>query len=78
MPKQKLRKVLTLSTHDDIGDLMTLQEFKANCIAGVIMRTDGHGYYATEKHITNIYADPKSFCMDEEFTMFTHVMWYNK
>jgi hypothetical protein len=78
MPKQSLRKVLKYEQHDEFGTLMTLAEFKANCVAGVIVRTDGVGYYATETLVTNIYADPKKFCMDDEFTMFTHVMWYNK
>ena len=41
--------------------LMTINEFKSNCRYGVFMDTDGVGYYATDKEVSNIEASPNAF-----------------
>jgi hypothetical protein len=40
--------------------------------------SDGFGYYVWRDKLTNIPVSIESFKKDEELTMFTHVMWYNK
>ena len=58
--------------------LMTINEFKSNCRYGVFMDSDGVGYYATDKEVSNIEASPSAFVKGIIREDFTHVCWYNK
>ena len=58
--------------------LMTINEFKSNCRYGAFMDTDGVGYYATDKEVSNIEASPNAFRQGIIREDFTHVCWYNK
>ena len=58
--------------------LMTINEFKSNCRYGAFMDTDGSGYYATDKEVSNIEASPSAFVKGIIREDFTHVCWYNK
>ena len=58
--------------------LMTINEFKSNCRYGAFMDTDGSGYYATDKEVSNIEASPNAFRYGIIREDFTHVCWYNK
>ena len=58
--------------------LMTINEFKSNCRYGAFMDTDGFGYYATDKEVSNIEASPNAFRYGIIREDFTHVCWYNK
>ena len=58
--------------------LMTINEFKSNCIYGAFMDTDGVGYYATDKEVSNIEASPRAFVKGIIREDFTHICWYNK
>ena len=58
--------------------LMTINEFKSNCIYGAFMDTDGVGYYATDKEVSNIEASPNAFRQGIIREDFTHACWYNK
>ena len=58
--------------------LMTIKEFKSHCIFGGIMDSDGFGYYATDKEVSNIEASPSAFEKGIIRSDFTHVCWYNK
>ena len=58
--------------------LMTIKEFKAHCDFGAIMDSDGFGYYATDKEVSNIEASPRAFVNGIIRPDFTHVCWYNK
>ena len=58
--------------------LMTINEFKSNCRYGAFMDTDGVGYYATDKEVSNIEASPNVFRYGVIREDFTHVCWYNK
>ena len=58
--------------------LMTINEFKSNCRYGVFMDTDGVGYYATDKEVSDIKASPNAFRYGIIREDFTHVCWYNK
>ena len=58
--------------------LMTINEFKSNCIYGAFMDTDGVGYYATDKEVSNIEASPNAFRQGIIREDFTHICWYNK
>ena len=42
------------------------------------MDTDGVGYYATDKEVSNIEASPNAFRQGIIREDFTHVCWYNK
>ena len=58
--------------------LMTINEFKSNCRYGAFMDTDGSGYYATDKEVSNIEASPSAFVKGIIREDFTHICWYNK
>ena len=58
--------------------LMTIKEFKSHCNCGGIMNSDGVGYYATDKEVSNIEASPRAFVDGIIRSDFTHVCWYNK
>ena len=57
---------------------MTIAKFKDLCEWGAIMGSDGEGYYATEKEVSNVKAIPEAFVKGHIRTDFTHVCWYNK
>lgn len=57
--------------------LMTINEFKSYCKCGGIMDSDGFGYYATDKEVSNIEASPSTFAKGIIREDFTHVCWYN-
>ena len=57
--------------------LMTINEFKSYCKCGGIMDSDGFGYYATDKEVSNIEARPSAFVKGIIREDFTHVCWYN-
>ena len=58
--------------------LMTINKFKSHCKCGGIMDSDGFGYYATDKEVSNIEASPNAFRHGIIREDFTHVCWYNK
>ena len=58
--------------------LMTINEFKSNCRYGTFMDSDGVGYYATDKEVSNIEASPSAFVKGIIREDFTHICWYNK
>ena len=58
--------------------LMTINEFKSNCRYGAFMDSDGVGYYATDKEVSNIEANPSAFVKGIIREDFTHICWYNK
>ena len=58
--------------------LMTINEFKSNCRYGAFMDSDGVGYYATDKEVSNIEASPSAFVKGIIREDFTHICWYNK
>ena len=58
--------------------LMTINKFKFHCKCGGIMDSDGFGYYATDKEVSNIEASPSAFVKGIIREDFTHVCWYNK
>ena len=58
--------------------LMTINEFKSDCKCGGIMDSDGVGYYATDKEVSNIETSPSAFVKGIIREDFTHVCWYNK
>ena len=58
--------------------LMTINEFKSNCRHGTFMDSDGVGYYATDKEVSNIEASPSAFVKGIIREDFTHICWYNK
>lgn len=58
--------------------LITINEFKSNCRYGTFMDSDGVGYYATDKEVSNIEASPSAFVKGIIREDFTHICWYNK
>ena len=57
--------------------LMTINEFKSYCKCGGIMDSDGFGYYAADKEVSNIEASPSPFAKGIIREDFTHICWYN-
>ena len=58
--------------------LMTIGKFRDCCKFCAITGSDGIGYYATDKEVSNIEAIPSAFVNGQIRTDFTHVCWYNK
>ena len=75
-----LKKTPKMRPFDELDRecLMTINEFKSNCRYGAFMATDGVGYYATDKEVSNIEASPNAFRQGIIREDFTHVCWYNK
>ena len=69
----------TLSPLDDIGDYMTLEQFKANCECGGFIDYDGFGYLCIGEQQTNIEIYPSDIMKaNADLSKFDGVMWYNK
>jgi hypothetical protein len=66
-----------MEPHDDIGDLMTLEDFVSAC-GNMFIDYDGFGYYATETEQTDIIIKPGDVMRDIHRKDFTHVKWYNR
>ena len=76
---KELKKTPEMRPFSDLDRkcLMTINEFKSYCKCGGIMDTDGSGYYATDKEVSNIEASPSAFVKGIIREDFTHVCWYN-
>lgn len=61
----------------DLECRMTLSEFR-EAIKMYIGPDDGHGYYATETEVSNIYVDFDDVKDGDLEDWVTHVCWYNK
>lgn len=67
-----------LESHDNIGDLMTFEEFKENVECGGFIDYDGFGYYATSDKQSDIIISPSDIKAEIHRDDFTHVKWYNR
>ena len=80
--EQKKAKALLsgikLESLDDIGELMSIHEFKDACEGGMLMNFDGFGVYAFSDEQSDIEVYPSYIKKGEVNNLFTHVMWYNK
>lgn len=69
----------TLSPLDDIGDYMTLEQFRENCEYGEFIDYDGFGYLCIGEQQTNIEIYPSDVIKaNADVSKFDGVMWYNK
>ena len=77
---KSLKETPEMSPFSDLDKkcLMTIDKFKAYCEFGAIMDSDGFGYYATDKEVSNIEASPSAFEKGIIRPDFTHICWYNK
>ena len=77
---KSLKETPEMRPFDDLDRkcLMTINTFKNHCKCGGIMNSDGVGYYATDKEVSNIEASPRAFEKGIIRPDFTHVCWYNK
>ena len=57
---------------------MTLSEFKQLIKVGAITPDDGHGYYATDTEVSNMYIFFDDVIDGDVDEFITHVCWYNK
>jgi len=73
-----MKSVPKMEPHDNIGDLFTMEDFKADCESGGFINYDGFGYYATDKKQSNIKISPSHFKTNKVRSDFSHVMWYNR
>lgn len=76
---KSLKETPEMSPFSDLDRkcLMTINEFKSHCEFGSIMGSDGFGYYATDKEVSNIEVSPSAFIRGIIRPDFTHVCWYN-
>ena len=77
---KSMKETPEMKPMDDLDKecLMTINEFKSHCRYGGIMDSDGIGYYATDKEVSNIEARPSAFVDGIIRSDFTYVCWYNK
>jgi len=69
---------IQMRRHDPYGDLMSLEEFIDCCQTGCFIDYDGHGYYATATHESDIEVVPSDIVKGNILTKFSHVKWYNR
>lgn len=63
----------------EFGDLMTLGEFVARCLAGLFIDYDGNGHYSDgEVRFTKRIINPSDVTNGDIDTSFSHVVWYNR
>ncbi len=64
----------------DYGDLMPIEEFSFNVKAGAFIDYDGHGYFATDKKMSDKGVVPSDFKKSNFHVPVwaTHVMWFNR
>jgi len=65
---------------DDLGDLMTMEDW-IDCVkSGGFIDYDGHGYYSDGKRESNKIIHPSDVRRGHllENEEFTHVVWYNR
>lgn len=74
----RFHKEYEMSPHDEIGDLMTMEDFKGCVEGGGFIDYDGFGYYATEKEQSNIVIYPSDIKNNKVREEFSHVKWYNR
>lgn len=57
-------------------DLITMEDFTEHCRNIDFINSDGTGYYAFEKEVSNKEIKPEDY---ENFEKgYTHVVWYNR
>lgn len=59
------------------GLAMTISEFLAGVSSGLFTDYDGYGHLATETEESDVIIYP-SIVSSIDYTVFTHVVWYNK
>lgn len=74
----EIEPTLTPLPKPEDGEIMTLVEYIESCMSGCLIDSDGSGYYATDKHRTDLPAFPSHVSKGDIFTKFSHVCWYNK
>ena len=62
----------------DYGDVMSLEEFKANVESGWFIDYDGYGYYVLDGKETNIYIYPSDIKKGNIREEFDTIVWYNR
>lgn len=71
-------KDFKLEKQDDIGNLMTLEDFVEACDCGGFIDYDGYGYYATADKQSDVVISPSDVSLELVREDFTHVKWYNR
>lgn len=74
----KLLQPIRYEPIPNFGDKMTIDDFKNMSNYGVIVDSDGHGYYATEDKITNLSVKPSDYFSRSIDKRFSHVIWFNR
>jgi len=64
---------------DDIGDLLTLEDFEECVRTGMFIDYDGFGHPATESEMDgDVWLKPSTFERSAIDPRWTHVNWYNR
>ena len=75
----KNKKIIKLQPHDDIGDLMTFEDFKDCVDCGGFIDSDGFGYWSNESGYSDFVVKPSHFEYPELLRDdFKYVLWFNK
>lgn len=76
----RLKMVPTISFNEEIhGEQFTLEEFKKICTeSNLYTDSDGFGYYASDKGISDIKVYPSDFVEKIYREDFPNIIWYNK
>ena len=67
-----------LEPFPNYGTLMSLTEFIAFCKARLLINYDGHGRYATEDKMSDIYVYPSDIMSGTYRHDFSHIIWFNR
>ena len=70
---------MSIEPLDDIGDLLTMDEFEEAVREGFFIDYDGFGHPATEATMDgSVLLKPSTFDRSKLDPQWTHVNWYNR
>lgn len=63
----------------DVGDMMTVEEWREEVACGCITSYDGHGSFSNGTHETDYFYEVSVFAKEDKWPAgTTHIVWYNK
>jgi hypothetical protein len=70
--------VAHMDPEEELGERMTLEEFKEECLHGSFDDYDGFGEYATDTEVSGIRVYPSDIVAGNIQGQYTHVVWFNR
>ena len=78
IPPPKIDILPPMTRHDDVGEIMTLGDWRQAVKDGAYTDDDGMGNLATETHVSDLEINPSDAEIMPIPAWVTHVVWYNR